>query len=116
VLDFSDTSLSDFFAPEPEVNSDDPKYAVNGGSKGKSLRYFLETCDDATAVRDLTALWEHRGQYLACSGGKNPVANAETRHQGLINRLSSGASPQRSVASPQSVAAGSAPSALPVFR
>ncbi len=37
MLDFSDTSLSDFFAPEPEVNSDDPKYAANGGSNGTAL-------------------------------------------------------------------------------
>ena len=82
MLDFSDTSFADFFASELKVNIDDPKYAANGGSKGKRLRYFLQTCDDATAVRALTALWEHRCEYLARSGGKDPVANAETRYQG----------------------------------
>jgi hypothetical protein len=105
VLDFSDTSFSDFFASELKVNIADPKYAANGGSKGKRLRYFLQTCDDPTAVRALTALWEHRSEYLARSGGKDPVANAEPRYQGLINRLAGGASPQHPVASPQSVAA-----------
>ena len=95
MLDFSDPSFSDFFASELKVNIDDPKYAVNGGSKGKRLRYFLQTCDDATAVRALTALWEHRSEYLARSGGTDPVANAETRYQGLISRLSGGASPRR---------------------
>lgn len=54
VLDFSDPSFSDFFALELEINIDDPKYAANGGSKGKRLRYFLQTCDDATAVRALS--------------------------------------------------------------
>ena len=88
VLDFSDKSFSDFFASELKVNIDDPKYAVNGGSKGKRLRYFLQHCDDATAVRTLAALWEHRSEYLARTASKDPIVNAETRYQGLINRLS----------------------------
>lgn len=100
MLDFSDPSFSDFFASELKVNIDDPKYSANGGAKGKRLRYFLQTCDDSTAVRALTALWEHRSEYLARSGGADPVANAEARYQGLINRLSGGASPQRPAASP----------------
>ncbi|EPR21211.1 hypothetical protein L905_06830 [Agrobacterium sp. TS43] len=94
VLDFSDTSFADFFASELKVSIDDPKYAVNGGSKGKRLRYFLQNCDDATALRTLAALWEHRSEYLARTGGKDPVVNAETRYQGLINRLSGGGAPQ----------------------
>ena len=98
VLDFSDTSFSDFFASELKVNIDDPKYAVNGGSKGKRLRYFLQSCDDATALRTLTALWEHRSEYLARTGSKDPVVNAETRYQGLINRLSGGDAPQPAAA------------------
>lgn len=104
VLDFSDPSFSDFFASELKVNIDDPKYAVNGGSKGKRLRYFLQTCDDATAVLVLAALWEHRSEYLARSGGADPVANAEARYQGLVNRLSGGAASQRPAASPQPAA------------
>jgi Restriction endonuclease len=94
VLDFSDSSFSDFFASEFKVNIDDPKYAVNGGSKGKRLRYFLQSCDDATALRTLTALWEHRSEYLARTGSKDTVINAETRYQALINRLASEVAPQ----------------------
>jgi len=94
VLDFSDTGFADFFALELKVNIDDPKYAANGGSKGKRLRYFLQTCDDATAVRTLTALWEHRSEYLARTSGKDPVVNAESRYQALISRLSGGTAPQ----------------------
>lgn len=56
MLDFSDASFSEFFASELNVDIDDPKYALNGGSKGKRLRYFPQNCDDATAVRTLTAL------------------------------------------------------------
>jgi len=94
VLDFSDASFADFFASELKINIDDPKYAASGGSKGKRLRYFLQSCDDATATRTLGALWEHRSDYLARSGSKDPLVNAETRYQGLINRLSGGVAPQ----------------------
>lgn len=100
MLDFSDASFADFFASELEVNIDDPRYAVNGGSKGKRLRYFLQSCDDASAVRTLAALWEHRLEHLARTGGEDPVVNAESRYQGLINRLSGRATPQTSEASP----------------
>jgi hypothetical protein len=99
VLEFSDKSFADFFAGELNVNIDDPQYATNGGSKGKRLRYFLQTCDDATATRALEALWEYRGEYLARSGGADPVANAEARYRGLVSRLSGGATPKRPSAS-----------------
>lgn len=104
MLDFSDASFSDFFASELKVNIDDPKYAAKGGSKGKRLRYFLQTCDDAIAIRALEALWEHRNEHLARTGVIDPVANAEARYQNLINRLSGRALSQRSSAGPQSVA------------
>lgn len=94
MLDFSDRSFADFFASELNVNIDDPKFLANGGSKGKRLRYFLQTCDDATAVRALTTLWEHRCEYLARSGGKDPVVDAQSRYQGLINRLSGSPPPK----------------------
>lgn len=100
MLDFSDASFSDFFASELKVDIDDPKYAVNGRSKGKRLRYFLQSCNDATAVRTLTALWEHRSEYLARTGGKDPVINAEARYQALINRLSGGVPPRPAAANP----------------
>lgn len=90
MLDFSDASFSDFFASELKVNINDPKFAANGGSKGKRLRHFLQTCDDATAVRALEALWEHRSEYLARTGNADPVANAKARYEGLISRLSGG--------------------------
>lgn len=94
MLDFSDPGFADFFWSELRINIEDPRYAANGGSKGKRLRYFLQNCDDATAVRALTGLWEHRSEYLARSGGKDPVIDALSRYQGLINRLSGGAPPK----------------------
>ena len=88
VLDFSDPSFAEFFDSELQINIDDPKYAVRGGSKGKRLRYFLQTCDDKTAVRALSALWEHRSDYLQRNSVNDPIVDAQSRYQTLINRLS----------------------------
>lgn len=99
MLDFSDASFAEFFASELQVDIDDPKYSVKGGSKGKRLRYFLQQCDDATAVRTLAALWEHRADYLVRSDTKDPVKNAEDRYQALINRLSGKSAPSSAAAS-----------------
>lgn len=105
MLDFSDASFADFFASELNVNIDDQKYFANGGSKGKRLRYFLQTSDDATAVRTLTAIWEHRREYIVHSRGADPVSDAKTRSLGLISRLSGGTATSQAKAAQQAAAA-----------
>lgn len=102
VLDFSDTSFAEFFASELGVNIDDPRYSVKGRSKGKRLRYFLQSCDDATALQTLAALWDYRTQYLSLTGGTDPIANAEAHYQSLITRLSGGPPPQTKPTQPTS--------------
>lgn len=87
VLDFSDSSFTDFFAAELDIDIDDPTYAEAGGSKGKRLRCFLQKVDDPTAVRALRALWEHRAEFLARTGQVDPVHNAGGRFLSLIGRL-----------------------------
>jgi hypothetical protein len=87
VLDFSDHSFSQFFATELDVDIDDPAYAVNGGSKGKRLRCFLQKVDDRTALWTLRALWEVRAAFLLRTGHEDPVKNAEARYLIVINRL-----------------------------
>lgn len=87
VLDFSDSSFAAFFASELDVDIDDPAYAEQGGSKGKRLRCFLQKVDDASAVRTLRALWEHRAEWLAHTGQSDPVPNAEGRFLALVARL-----------------------------
>lgn len=87
MLDFSDSSFSEFFAAELDVDIDDPIYAEHGGSKGKRLRCFLQKIDDATAARTLQALWEHRTALLTRTGQQDPVPNAEGRYLTLLARL-----------------------------
>ena len=87
VLDFGDTSFSEFFATELDVDIEDGRYADMGGSKGKRLRRFLQFVDDQTALRTLRALWEYRNDFLLRTGRTDPVANAEARYLSLLNRL-----------------------------
>jgi hypothetical protein len=87
VLHFSDSTFSQFFATELDVDIYDPAYADFGGSKGKRLRCFLQKVDDRTALLTLKALWEHRVHHLLRAGQADPVNNAEARYLTLINRL-----------------------------
>jgi hypothetical protein len=64
VLDFSDSSFSEFFAAELDVDVDGPTYAEHGGSKGKRLRCFLQKVD-AT----LRAPYRHSGSIVASGAG-----------------------------------------------
>src|SRR4051794_43189 len=79
VLNFSDRTFSQFFAEELNCDIDDPVYSVNGRSKGKRLRCFLQKVDVATVVRTLKALWEYREALRARSQEVETVANPEGR-------------------------------------
>lgn len=87
VLNFSDRTFSQFFAEELNCDIDDPAYAMNGRSKGKRLRCFLQAVDVLTLVRALKALWEYREAVRARDQLPDTVENAEGRLLALINRL-----------------------------
>ena len=54
VLDFSDRTMTQFFAEEFNIDIDHPQYRDDGTSKAKHLRCFLRKEDTNTAVRALT--------------------------------------------------------------
>jgi Restriction endonuclease len=87
VLNFSDRTYATFFAEELKVNIDDPKYFVEGGSKGKRLRYFLRVSDNALAVKTLKALWEYREAIRVRNRAEEKVLNAKERLAELLGRL-----------------------------
>lgn len=60
VLDFSNSTFTEFFQYHGKVDIYAPQYAVRGGSKGKRLRYFLVVSSNAQAAATLSALWEYR--------------------------------------------------------
>ena len=60
VLDFSNRTFAEFFQDELDVNIDDPRWAAQGESKAKRLRYYLRLADRQTALDALNTLWEYR--------------------------------------------------------
>lgn len=87
VLNFSDRTFSEFFREELGINIDDPAYALNGGSKAKRLRCFLQTANKPTVVKALKGLWEYREALQQRSDQADSVQNAQNRFQSLTNRL-----------------------------
>lgn len=87
VLDFSDRTMATFFAEELNVDIAAPTYCLNGASKAKRLRCFLQTVDVATVVRTLKALWEYREAVRMRGRQTDQVENAEGRLLSLISRL-----------------------------
>src|SRR3982074_3138803 len=79
VLKFSDATYAAFFAEELGINIDDPKYSAEGGSKGKRLRYFLRTADDALAVKTLKSLWDYREMLRVRAGEEERVRTERGR-------------------------------------
>lgn len=92
VLDFSNYTFSRFFS-ELNIDIDDPKYSVEGGSKGKRLRYFLQNVDKKTAIRTLEALWEYREVQRERANRDERVTNAHGKLLGVIERISGMARP-----------------------
>ena len=60
VLNFTNQTFADFFHEEIGVDIDDPRWAVQGGSKAKRLRYYLRQANTKTALDTLNALWAYR--------------------------------------------------------
>ena len=77
VLDFSDRTIAEFFLDELNIDFNDPKFAVNGSSKAKRLRTFLQAVDKGTAARALRELLKHRCSIYSASGRKDELPNAD---------------------------------------
>jgi len=102
VLNFNDRTFTSFFADELNIDIDAPIYAINGSSKAKRLRCFLQTVDKPTVVRTLSALWEYREAIRQHAGTSESVPNAHGRLLTLINALEgkSNAAPASATATP----------------
>ena len=99
VLDFSDRTMTQFFAEELNIDIDHPQYRDDGTSKAKRLRCFLRKEDTNTAVRALNALWDYRETRRALAGQDEWLPNAHPHLLSLLNRLQ-GKPPQPSARQP----------------
>ena len=96
VLDITNHTFADFFRQELNVNIDDRRWATQGGSKAKRLRYYLRCAAPQTALDTLNALWEYREATTITAGypGLDPPVRAA--YLRIIARLG-GTPPQSAV-------------------
>lgn len=87
VLDFSDRTMSRFFADELNVDIDDDAYREHGSSKAKRLRCYLNKVDLPTSLKTLQALWDYREGVRKHRARDEWVPNAEGRFHSLLNRM-----------------------------
>lgn len=60
VLNFSDRAMSEWFEETFDFNIFDRRYQIEGDSKGKTLRGFVEVAEPRLVARVLRALWDYR--------------------------------------------------------
>lgn len=87
VLDFSNRTFSEFFIHEIGEDIDAPVYSVNGTSKAKRLRTFLQKAPKANAVKVLKALWEYREKSRRRDGNEERVQGAHEEFSAIIEGL-----------------------------
>lgn len=96
VLDFLNRTFSEFFREELRVNIDEPRWALQGGSKAKRLRYYLRQADRKTALDTLNALWEYREASAVTHDYTELDDTVRAAFFGIIERLG-GAPPGQQV-------------------
>ncbi len=60
VLNFSDQTMSEWFAERFDFDIFDRRYQTDGNSKGKTLRGFVEVAEPRLVAQVLRALWDYR--------------------------------------------------------
>jgi hypothetical protein len=87
VLGFSDRTFSDFFRDDLGIDINDPKYSVNGGSKGKRMRCFLRNAPRPVVAKALNALWEYRKAFLEREREQDPIPEADQKMAALVQSI-----------------------------
>ncbi|MES1977854.1 MAG: restriction endonuclease [Pseudomonadota bacterium] len=87
VLNFSDRTMSQFFAEELNVDIDHNAYREQGTSKAKRLRCYLNKVDLPTSVKTLRVLWKYREDLRRDQTREEWVPNAEGRFLSLLNKM-----------------------------
>jgi hypothetical protein len=87
VLDFSNSTFSEFFNDELGINIDDAAYEVNGTSKAKKLRFYIRQTNIENVIKVILALWEYREAIRRRSSQEESMANAKAELFLLIKKL-----------------------------
>lgn len=87
VLNFSDRTFAEFFHEELGIDINDPKYSVNGGSKGKRTRYFLQHAPQPVVVKALNTLWGYREAAMERDGKKESIPDLHRKMAVLVHSI-----------------------------
>ncbi|RUU27310.1 restriction endonuclease [Mesorhizobium sp. M6A.T.Ce.TU.016.01.1.1] len=87
VLNFSDRTFAQFFKEEIDIDIDHPRWSVEGGSKGKRMRYFLQTAPQPVVVKALRALWDHREVAIERNGQKEGISDIHKKMANLMHSI-----------------------------
>lgn len=94
VLDFSNTTFTQFLIDEVGVDIDEAQYFASGSSKAKRFRCFLKLADDRTAAKAINALWEYRELKRLRGHYPETVDGAQPRMEALLRILGGAAGVQ----------------------
>lgn len=86
ILDFSDRTFAEFF-DDQGITIYQERYGINGTSKAKHLRAFIEVEDAFTVCRVMRQLWEHRESIPQHA---DPSGQLKAKFFALLDRLESG--------------------------
>lgn len=103
-LQFSNGTFAEVFEDEFGIESDDTKYAYNGGSKAKLLITFVETEDEHTVCRMLHRLWEH-SEEIPVNREAEGRRRIKARLFALVGKMEGGAVAPRTDAIERNIAA-----------
>ena len=92
-LNFSDRTYAEFFADTLSLDIDAEEFHVEGGSKGKRMRFFLRSQPDDRVARLLSELWDYRADRLRTGLTPDDPAGMETRYKGIVARLQRSTAP-----------------------
>ena len=87
VLDFSNRTFSGFFRDELGVDIDHPRWAAQGGSKAKRVRFYLRQADRQIALNTLNALWEYREVSAVTASYRELDDSVRSAYYRIIQRL-----------------------------
>ncbi|NTG25535.1 hypothetical protein G6L08_00090 [Agrobacterium rhizogenes] len=87
VHNFSDKTFGTFFREEVGIDIDLPCYSVEGGSKAKRFRYFVQNESLPAVVKAIKALWEYRQALMERDGEKETLVNIDTRMEALVSSI-----------------------------
>lgn len=87
VLDFNNSTFSEFFIEELGINIDDPVFSIKGTSKAKRLRCYLRQANTNSVIKVLLALWEYREALRRRAGNQEEMDGVKAEFFLLVNRL-----------------------------